>query len=165
MAFNFIVFGKPVPQGSKQAQAIYGKGGKPVIKNGRVITVVRNDNDDLQNWRNQVADKALDVYRNATHTSPDNIKDPELIAGPISLTIVFVRPRLKGHFGTGRNAGKLKASAPEHPISKPDTVKLARAVEDAMTGVIWVDDSQVVRHALTKRWGERFETHVTITEL
>ncbi len=161
---EFTVYGKPVPQGSKRAQVIYNKG-KPVVKNGRVITVVLNDNEDLTNWRNQVADKAMKAWRSLTHTSPDNNTDPELIQGPVALIIEFVRPRLKGHFGTGRNEGKLKASAPAHPITQPDTVKLARAVEDALTGVVWVDDSQVVKHVLTKRWGERYETHVAICEL
>ena len=163
MSIEFTVYGQPVPQGSKRAQVIYSKG-KPVEKNGRVITVVRNDNEDLTNWRNQVADKAMKAWRSATHMSPDS-KEPELIQGPLALTIEFVRPRLKGHFGTGRNKGKLKASAPQYPITKPDTIKLARAVEDAITGVVWVDDSQVVKHVLTKRWGERYETHVEITEL
>ncbi len=163
---TIVVYGKPVPQGSKQSQVIYNRStGKPVMKNGRVLAVVRNDNDDLQNWRNQIAEKMLEAWRDATHTSPDNKKDPELIQGPMTLRVEFWRPRPKGHYGTGRNASKLKASAPEHPTARPDTLKLARAVEDALTGVIWADDSQVVIHDLLKMWGERFETHVVIREL
>lgn len=162
---SFSVYGKPRPQGSKQAQVIYNGAGKPVLKNGRILAVVRDDNKDLRNWRNQVADKAMEAYRSATHTSPDNSKDPGLLSGPVALCVEFVRPRPKGQYGTGRNAGILKMSAPEHPTAKPDTVKLARAVEDAITGVVWIDDSQVVKHVLTKRFGDRYETHVTITVL
>ncbi len=159
---TITVYGKPVPQGSKQSQVIY-QGGKPVIKNGRVLTVVRNANDDLQNWRNQVAEAVLGEYQEqVSDIGSDGLP---LMQGAVSLRIVFLRPRPKGHHGTGRNAGKLKESAPEWPTTKPDTLKLARAVEDALTGVIWQDDSQVVSHHLTKRWGERFSTIITISEL
>ena len=36
----------------------------------------------------------------------------------------FVRP--KSHYGTGRNAKKLKPSAPPHHTQKPDATKLLR---------------------------------------
>lgn len=159
---TIVVYGKPVPQGSKQSQVIY-QGGKPVVKNGRVITVVRNANDDLQNWRNQVAEAVLGEYQK--HISGTDSDGLPLMQGPIGLRIVFLRPRPKTHYGTGCNAGKLKASAPEWPTTRPDTLKLARAVEDALTGVIWQDDSQVVTHDMAKRWGERFSTIITISEL
>ncbi len=162
---SFTVYGEPRPQGSKQAQVIYNGQGKPVTKNGRIVAVVRDDNKDLRNWRNQVADRAMEAYRSATSTSPDNAECPEPCSGPFSLFIKFIRPRPKYHYGTGRNEGKLKASAPKYPTKKPDTVKLARAVEDAMTSVIWIDDSQVVEHTLQKRFGSRFETHIVITSL
>ena len=63
---------------------------------------------------------------------------------PLLLTLVFYRPRAKDHFGTGRNAGKLKASAPAYPTIVPDLTKLIRATEDGLTGVVWRDDKQVV---------------------
>ncbi len=160
---TITVYGKPVPQGSKQSQVIY-QGGKPVIKNGRVLTVVRNANDDLQNWRNQVAEAVLWEYQKKVNYVSSEEGLP-LMQGPVSLRIVFLKPRPKGHYGTGRNAGKLKESAPEYPTTRPDTLKLARAVEDALTGVIWQDDSQVVAHDMVKRWGERFSTIITINEL
>ena len=159
---TITVYGKPVPQGSKQSQVIY-QGGKPVIKNGRVLTVVRNANDDLQNWRNQVAEAVLGEYVQQPPDAGGVV--PPLMQGPVGLRIVFLKPRPKGHYGTGRNAGKLKESAPEWPTTRPDTLKLARAVEDALTGVIWQDDSQVVAHDMAKRWGERFSTIITINEL
>ena len=43
-----------------------------------------------------------------------------------------------------RKDGTLKPSAPKHPIVKPDTTKLMRALEDALTGICWRDDTQVV---------------------
>lgn len=38
------------------------------------------------------------------------------------------------------------------PIVRPDADKLARAALDAMTGVIWVDDSQVTDLTIKKRY-------------
>ena len=81
------------------------------------------------------------------------------------MTIVFIRPRPQGHYGTGRNEGKLKESAPRYLSKTPDTLKLGRAIEDAITGVIWRDDSQVVEHYLSKRFGARYTTIVRIEAL
>ena len=74
--------------------------------------------------------------------------------GPLRLTLTFFRTRPLGHYGTGRNAAQLKDRAPDKPTVRPDTVKLTRAVEDALTGVVWRDDSQVTTHLLKKRYGE-----------
>ena len=62
---------------------------------------------------------------------------------------MFLFPRPKSHFGTGRNADKLKASAPVHCISRAhgDTSKLIRSTEDAISASsgypVIEDDSQV----------------------
>lgn len=50
----------------------------------------------------------------------------------------FVRPQ--SHF----NASGLKSTAPRYPSSRPDVDKLLRAALDAMTGIVFLDDSQVV---------------------
>jgi Holliday junction resolvase RusA-like endonuclease len=61
---------------------------------------------------------------------------------PLYVELTVLRGRGGGHFGQGRNAGKLLPSAPLYPHTKPDAVKLARALEDALTGVVWQDDSR-----------------------
>ncbi len=149
---EFQVVGKPATQGSKKAMPIYGKGGRPVMKDGRMLTRVVEDNPRLAEWRQEVAAAARRVY------------EGPLLTGAIFLTLVFERPRPKGHYGTGRNAGRVKASAPPYPTTKPDSVKLARAVEDALTGVLWQDDSQVVDHIIRKRWGDCFRVYVLAQE-
>ena len=75
---------------------------------------------------------------------------------------VFHRRRPKGHFGSGRNAGVVKASAPAHPTSRPDVLKLARAAEDALTGIVWHDDAAIVDERLRKVWGDREGCTVTV---
>jgi hypothetical protein len=45
------------------------------------------------------------------------------------------------------------------------TDKTARAIEDALTGVLWRDDSQVVQGTDQKTYGECYLTVVNVTEL
>lgn len=73
-----------------------------------------------------------------------------LLTCPLILKLTFFQRRPNGHYGTGRNAGRLKDSAPEYPTTKPDLTKLTRAVEDALTGIVWKDDSQVVKQDTRK---------------
>ena len=77
------------------------------------------------------------------------------ITGPVTVDLTFLLPRPKGHFGTGRNAGKLRDSAPTHHTTKPDLDKLIRAVLDALTSAgVWGDDSQVWGLAAAKGYAD-----------
>ena len=76
-----------------------------------------------------------------------------MLEGPLFLHAIFFRPRPASHFGTGKNSGVLKPSAPPYPITRPDTTKLLRAIEDAMQGVLYRDDAQIVRQIVSKAWG------------
>ena len=72
---------------------------------------------------------------------------------PLELGLDFVFQRPASHFGTGKNADRLKSSAPLHHTAKPDCDNLAKAVMDALTSCgTWDDDRQVIRLAVTKRW-------------
>lgn len=87
----------------------------------------------LAPWRTTVAWHAAQVYRAA----------PLDIA--LGLQVEFVLPRPKG-------LPKRKPTPPH--TKKPDTDKLARAVMDALSGVVWRDDSQVTDLHPTKRYAE-----------
>jgi crossover junction endodeoxyribonuclease RusA len=63
-------------------------------------------------------------------------------------------PRPKGHYGSGKNELTVKNSAPKYPDKKPDCTKLLRALEDALTGILWIDDSQVVRQVVGKSYAD-----------
>lgn len=140
---EFWVIGKPQPAGSKRA-----------FRNphsGRINVVDANRNAGA--YKQQVAAAALDAH------------DGELLTGSLELTLIIRLARPKGHYGTGRNAHRLKPSAPHYPTTKPDLLKLARGVEDALTGVVWRDDAQIVVEHLTKRYATSDEpesVHVVI---
>lgn len=65
----------------------------------------------------------------------------------------FYMPRPKNHF---RANGQVKdwAAGLEH-TSAPDALKLGRAVEDALTGIVWHDDAASVAIHCSKRYGTR----------
>lgn len=83
------------------------------------------------------------------HTKLGNIIP---ISGPIRLDLTFIMKRPKGHYGTGRNSGKLKPSAPKYHIIKPDRDNLDKFVMDSLNGYLWHDDCQVVQGSIVKAY-------------
>lgn len=75
----------------------------------------------------------------------------------VEIVIDFVFARPKSHL---RKAG-LAANAPQWP--RQDIDNLEKAVLDALNGVAWNDDSQVVRVVKSKSYGTKSCTSVTIT--
>jgi Holliday junction resolvase RusA-like endonuclease len=133
----FFVPGIAKPAGSKRGIALK-KGG---VFSGRVAVI--DDCVKSRDWKSDVTHTALHHYKGLPWT------------GPLHLTLRFFVTRPRHHYGTGKNATVVKVSAPAHPFVKPDTTKLVRGVEDALTGVLWNDDAQVVSQLCTKRYGDR----------
>lgn len=72
-----------------------------------------------------------------------------LIEGPVFLEITFFFMRPKGHY---KKSGGLTKSARRYPSNRPDLSKLTRAVEDALSSLIYHDDSQIVTQHTQKRY-------------
>jgi Holliday junction resolvase RusA-like endonuclease len=130
---RFEVLGTPQPAGSK----------RPFQRKDGSLGV-RDANDNAREWKNLVADKAAETMRG----------QPPL-EGPLAMLVTFYLRRPKSHYGSGRNAGRLKASAPFYPSTRPDTLKLTRAIEDALTGVVYRDDAQIAMQLAIRRYGDR----------
>ena len=65
--------------------------------------------------------------------------------GALEISIDYFFNRPKSNYGTGRNADKLKDSAPKHMTKKPDLDNLNKAILDALQDVKAIgDDSSVV---------------------
>jgi len=152
-AITFTVYGQAQPAGSKKAMPIYrnGPNGRQLVTraNGSPMIAVTDDNPKSRDWKQQVAHAASAAYRGP------------LLVCPIRFTLLVVRPRPKGHFNSRGELNKSGRETP-HPITKPDVLKLARAVEDAISGIVWNDDAQIVSEHLTKSWGEQAKIEVTI---
>jgi Holliday junction resolvase RusA-like endonuclease len=69
------------------------------------------------------------------------MNDMPLMSGAIRMTLTFALNRPHGHWSV---KGELKASAPRSPSGRPDLDKLIRAALDALTGVVYRDDAQIV---------------------
>ena len=130
-------YGIPAPQGSKKS---FGNG-YFVEASQRVLP-----------WREAVKEATLRDYSG------------EPLKGPVEIEILFLFPRPKKHYGTGRNAEILKKNAPYYVCekNKGDLEKLERAVYDGLAestgGSAIGDDCLVAKNSNIKRYcygGER----------
>jgi Holliday junction resolvase RusA-like endonuclease len=142
MQIKFVAMGLPQTAGSKRAFPFRKR-------DGRLAVSVTDDNPKSRDWKKAVASAAREAYAGP------------LLDGPLAVSFVFYRPRCKGHLG--KNG--VKASAPAFPTTRPDVLKLARAVEDSLTGVIWRDDAQIVAERLYKEFGEPARVEITVEVL
>lgn len=52
-----------------------------------------------------------------------------------------------------------------HPTSKPDLDNCAKGIFDAMNGIVWIDDKQVVSMTVVKRYGQVARAAVEVRPL
>lgn len=144
-AYRFFVAGTPRPGGSKKG--FFNK------RIGRVMLIDASKHNEP--WRNSVINAAKLI-----------LGDEMPLAGPLKLTVMFTMPRPQNHYGCGKNAGVLKSASPVYHTVKPDTTKLLRPLEDALTDIrFWHDDTQVALQVAVKRYGEHPGAEVIIEKL
>ncbi len=156
------VKGEPKTAGSKQAFALRRGDGSLVLKRGFSARYHRQidipcftmvDDARGEDWRKACAAAGAMVMRGlAPYTCP------------LAVAFAFRLERPAGHHVAGNRNRDVKPSAPARPATRPDLTKLVRAVEDALTGVVWGDDGQVVEQANTKLYATQDEAQgVTVT--
>lgn len=108
---------------------------KAFMRPGMRFPVVTSDNPKLKDWQHLVA-----------HSAQRYAKDLGAFSGAVSLVLRFalVRPQ------------SLPKKVREH-LRKPDLDKLVRACKDALKGIVYLDDSQVVELLASKRYAEAGE--------
>lgn len=151
--YAFSVFAKPEPAGSKQAFVpLHPKTKEPYRrKSGGIVVSVVDDNKRSKDWKRLVAK----IAREECGTP--------LLTGPLRVTLTFYRTRPQSHLASvGLN--KAGRETP-FPITKPDSGKLARGTIDALTGVIYVDDAQIVEDFTYKRYGSPARAEIVVEEL
>jgi Holliday junction resolvase RusA-like endonuclease len=121
------------------------------VRGGRVQIVDANPN--AKSWKAQVRDTAAEALARAGRMP--------LIPGPLFLDVVEYRVRPQGHYTTTGNLSAEGRRKP-FPTSAPDRGKTLRALEDALSGVLYFDDSQVVDGRVAKRWGSAAQTVVIV---
>lgn len=136
---RFTVLGRPEPQGSTRVMPIRAAG-KPT----RYTTTT--DNVKLRPWRALVASAAEEAL--------DEAGGSLIVSAPVGIELTYYFARPKGHYGSGRNSDLVRKSAPPLPAGRPDLDKLVRAVLDALTGLAFRDDGQVVAIMAVKQYGD-----------
>jgi hypothetical protein len=131
---TFTVPGVAAPQGSKRAFR---------TKSGRIALV--ESSAKLKPYRSSVALAAV-----AAGT--------KVCDGPIRMVVTFTFERPKSHYVA---SGSLRSTAPDYP-AKPDLDKLCRAVGDALTGVVYHDDSQIVEWSARKCYADTSCTVISV---
>ena len=106
--------------------------------------VILYDPKNAKPWRDAVA-----------NTIGEMVDTP--FEGPLELTMPFSFPRPKSHYGTGKNSDLIKGSAPKHHAQKPDLDNVIKSTMDAMNGVLYLDDKQVIQVTALKGWADRSE--------
>lgn len=125
------VLGTPAPKGSARAMNIAGR--------ARLIASSSNANAKAQKaWANAITTAALYAGLGCKEPFP----------GPVWVSITFRMARPKGHYG---KRGLLN-SAPMHPCVYPDVDKLARCTLDALTRLVFEDDSRIVSLYVGKQY-------------
>jgi crossover junction endodeoxyribonuclease RusA len=132
---QFVVYGKPAQMGSKKA----------FVRGGRAI-ITDDNSEKRKQWANAVSTAAAESMRGR-----------DLISSPVILRAAFYFRRPNSHYGSGRNATTLKASAPELHSQTPDLDKLIRCLGDALTGIVFRDDALIWSMAISRHWTERQE--------
>lgn len=140
---DFTVRGEAVPQGSPRA-FIVGKG----TDNARAQVVSGakgkgSHGNPLARWRSAVSKAASDA-----------MGDRAPITGPVALELVFTMRRPASHHVANDRSRPLRATAPVWCDKRPDVGKLARACEDSLSAVVYLDDAQVVDLHPTKPYGD-----------
>lgn len=143
VVLSLVVLGRPVPAGSKRGFPIRGKGGK-------VHVSVVDANAKTKPWQAQVRSEA-----------GEQTQGRPLERGPLGVKVRFYMARPKGHFGKRG----LRPSAPPYPAVKPDATKLWRAVEDALEGIVYANDAQIVQQDIAKLYGEPERCEVVLFEV
>jgi crossover junction endodeoxyribonuclease RusA len=102
--------------------------GSHSVIHGRIVQV---NSAKHKRWRNAVAFAALDLITDGW----------ELLDEPLELSVIFYLPRPK-------------TATREFPAVMPDVDKLLRAVFDSLSGVIYLDDSRIIRATAQKLYAD-----------
>ena len=130
---RLVVRGKPVTQGSHVA-ILPKHATKPIVVEGGNREARQRHRD----WRNAVASEARRWM--SEHERTTLIRSPLVVRMTFSMSLAASKPKHTRWWPTGKGSG--------------DVDKLARAILDSMTGVLFEDDAQVVGLVVAKDHGD-----------
>lgn len=142
-SISFTVLNRPEPQGSTKAFVLPGKdGGKP-------RAILTSDNAKMKPYRQQLGWAANDAREKAGYLG---LFAEHHVAVELEMKFFFARPP------------SIKKSR-IHLVVKPDLDKICRSSIDAMTGILFADDAQVIKMTASKEYGIPERAEITVTNL
>ena len=136
---DFVVDYKAAPQGSMSGIAITRPDGTPA-------TILKADNPRTHSYRRVVAQYALEARSRA---GIHEVFAPAEVSVRVCITFVLARP-------------KSAPKARTRPCVKPDLDKLTRSTMDALKGIMYADDGQVVDDEHHKIYGTPERVHISV---
>lgn len=140
------VRGIPAAQGTARAFVAGGK--------ARLATDSNRPGSPTNAWRQSVAAEARIQYGDAPASR-----------GPIRVVAELSWPRPLAHYRAAKPERGLRPDAPTWKTSKPDSDKCARALLDALMGIAYADDAQVVDLVIRKTWSDTPGAVIAISEV
>lgn len=139
---EFFVPGRPQQKGSKTAIPRRDKlTGKYLLDfQERPIIDTIDANRKSPKWMKHVKKVSIEKMLQATP-----------LQGPVKLSARFYFSRILKHYLRRKSGDILRDDAPHWHTSTPDQSKLIRAIEDAMSGVVYGDDRQIAVYGLIEK--------------
>lgn len=109
-------------------------------KDGTFRVVMKNDNPKTKEWQDLVSWHAKSEWK-------------LMLSGAVRLSLFFAMPPPRD------TLFEMEATR------KPDLDKLVRCILDALTGIVYEDDCQVVTVLATKAWGETPGVRIQVEEI
>ena len=133
---SFVVYGEPVAQGRPR-----------FAHRGNFVTTY--DPAKSREYKDT-------VYSVAVQHRPE-----KPLEGPLEMRIIAFKAIPKSF---SRKKAMEAVDGIIRPVTKPDLDNYAKGVKDALKGVIWVDDSQVVRLVIEKRYSAQPRMEIEVGE-
>ena len=133
-AIKIVLAGVPEPYRERQRVFQAGKDGTP-----RTYSYKAGSTRQYQQWLRQAAAEAMNGV-------------PPLDC-PVSMTLIAFMPIPKSSLRKAERALAERELLPH--CRRPDLTGLLKAIEDALTQVVWTDDARVAEHHLAKRYSPR----------
>ncbi len=151
MKLEFWTPGQPRGAGSKH--------GLPLKRNGVFtgkVAMIDSSGEAGKLWTSSIVGAAFEAAQKQNWVPVD---------GPVILRVEFVMQRPQKHYHTNRKTRlcELRSDAPAVHGSKPDMDKLERRLCDALTNIVWRDDSLICEKHSYKMYGEQPGCRVTVT--
>lgn len=135
------ITGHPIGKGRARANVVRSKGGGIATgKNGRPIV------------KHYTPEKTRRWEEDARQLARMEMMHREPLTGPVEITIDAILAVPKSWAKWKKEAAEAGAIL---PTSKPDLDNIEKAAKDALNGIVWIDDAQVVDTNKRKRYGTR----------